>query len=169
MRVRGVGVALCLLVVGALALSACATTNKANSGTAGQGAGTAAGPIPGSQEDLVVNVGDRVFFDYNEYALKDEGRATLQRQAAWMKKYPQVAVQVEGHCDERGTREYNLALGSRRATAAKDYLVSLGVDAARISTISYGKERPVCVESAESCYSINRRAVTVVSKTGAGT
>ena len=168
MKARGVGVAFSLLLVGALALSACATTNKASSGSSGQGTGTASGPIPGSQEDLVVNVGDRVFFDYNEYALKDEGRATLQRQAAWLKKYPGAVVQVEGHCDERGTREYNLALGSRRATAAKDYLVSLGIDASRITTISYGKEKPVCVESAESCYSINRRAVTVVTKTGAG-
>jgi len=167
MRVRGVGVAFCLLVVGALALSACASTNKTGSGTAGQGTGTSAGPIPGSQEDLVVNVGDRVFFDYDQYALKDEGRGTLQRQAAWMKKYPKVAVQVEGHCDERGTREYNLALGSRRATAAKDYLVSLGVDASRIKTISYGKEKPVCVESTESCWAQNRRAVTVIMS-GAG-
>ena len=168
MRVKGVGVALCLLLAGALALSACASTNKAGAGSATQGTGTGAGPVPGSQEDLVVNVGDRVFFDYDQYALKDEGRATLQRQAAWMKQHMQVIVQIEGHCDERGTREYNLALGSRRATAAKDYLVSLGVDASRLSTISYGKERPVCVESAESCYSINRRAVTVVTKTGAG-
>jgi len=168
MRVRGVAVAFTLLLAAALALSACGTTGKTSSGTAGAGTGTASGPIPGSQEDLVVNVGDRVFFDYNEYALKDEGRATLQRQAAWLKKYPSVSVQIEGHCDERGTREYNLALGSRRATAAKDYLVSLGVDAGRLTTISYGKEKPVCVESAESCYSINRRAVTVVTKTGAG-
>jgi len=105
----------------------------------------------------------------DRYDLKDEGRATIQRQAAWMKMHPEVAVSVEGHCDERGTREYNLALGSRRATASKDYLVSLGVDAARVSTISYGKERPVCVESAESCWSINRRAVTVVTKGAAGT
>ena len=162
---RGIGFKICLVLVGALVLTACATTKKESTSTTSQ----TAGPVPGSQEDLVVNVGDRVFFDYDRYDLKDEGRATLQRQAAWMKMHPEVAVSVEGHCDERGTREYNLALGSRRATASKDYLVSLGVDAARVSTISYGKERPVCVESAESCWSINRRAVTVVTKGAAGT
>ncbi len=169
MRFRGAAVSLCLVFAGALMLSACASTGKTGSGgAAGQGTGAAGGPVPGSQEDLVVNVGDRVFFDYDQYSLKDEGRATLQRQAAWLKQHPQVTIQIEGHCDERGTREYNLALGSRRANSARDYLVSLGVAEARISTISYGKERPVCVESAESCYSINRRAVTVVTKPGAG-
>jgi peptidoglycan-associated lipoprotein len=161
---RGIAYKICLVIAGALILTACATTKKESTSTATGGAG----PVPGSQEDLVVNVGDRVFFDYDRYDLKDEGRATLQRQAAWMKMHPDVTVTVEGHCDERGTREYNLALGSRRATASKDYLVSLGVDSARVSTISYGKERPVCVESAESCWSINRRAVTVVTK-AAGT
>jgi len=169
MRFRGAAVSLFLVLVGALLLTACASTGKTgNGGTATLGTGAGKGPIPGSEEDLVVNVGDRVFFDYNEYTLKDEGRTTLQRQAAWMKQHPEVVVQIEGHCDERGTREYNLALGSRRANATKDYLVSLGVPESRISTISYGKERPVCVESAESCYSINRRAVTVVAKPGAG-
>jgi len=164
MRYRGLGLTLCLVFAGALALSACASTQKTSGGSTTKGASQ--GPVPGSQEDLVVNVGDRVFFDYDRYDLKDEGRQTLQRQAAWMKMHPDVNVTVEGHCDERGTREYNLALGSRRATSAKDYLVSLGVDAARVSTISYGKERPVCVESTESCWSINRRAVTVVTAPG---
>jgi len=162
MRVRGVAVAFSLLLAGALALSACATTNKTSSGSAGQGTGSAGGPIPGSQEDLVVNVGDRVFFDYNEYALKDEGRATLQRQAAWMKKYPSVVVQVEGHCDERGTREYNLALGERRANSVKNYLVALGVDANRLQTISYGKERPAVEGHDDASFAQNRRGVTVL-------
>jgi peptidoglycan-associated lipoprotein len=164
MNYRGIGYKLCLVLAGALILTACATTKKENTSTTTQT--QPAGPVPGSQEDLVVNVGDRVFFDYDRYDIKDEGKQTLQRQAAWLKMHPEVTVTVEGHCDERGTREYNLALGARRATSAKDYLVSLGVDASRISTISYGKERPVCVESAESCWALNRRAVTVVTKPG---
>ncbi|MGB5948290.1 MAG: peptidoglycan-associated lipoprotein Pal [Parvibaculum sp.] len=122
---------------------------------------------PGTQQDLVTNVGDRVFFDLDKSVLKDEGKATLQRQAAWMKLYPNLTFTLEGHADERGTREYNLALGARRANAAKDYLVSLGVDSARVKTISYGKERPVCLESNEECWAQNRRAVTVVAE-GAG-
>lgn len=122
---------------------------------------------PGTQQDLVTNVGDRVFFDLDKSIVKEEGKATLQRQAAWMKLYPNLTFTLEGHADERGTREYNLALGARRANAAKDYLVSLGVDASRINTISYGKERPVCLESNEDCWGQNRRAVTVVAE-GAG-
>jgi peptidoglycan-associated lipoprotein len=119
--------------------------------------------IPGSAEDLRVNVGDTVHFDYNESAIKDEDRGTLQRQAAWLQRYPQIRVTVQGNCDERGTREYNLALGARRASAVKEYLVSLGVSSGRLDTISYGKERPVCTESDESCWAQNRRGVTVIS------
>lgn len=119
--------------------------------------------IPGSAEDLRVNVGDTVHFDYDRYELRDEDRNILQRQASWLQKYPQIRVTVEGHCDERGTREYNLALGARRANAAKEYLVSLGVSAGRVDTISYGKERPVCTQSSEDCYAQNRRAVTIVT------
>ena len=119
--------------------------------------------VPGSAEDLRVNVGDTVHFDYDQYAIKDEDRSTLQRQAAWLQKYPSVRVTVEGHCDERGTREYNLALGARRANAVKEYLVSLGVSTARVDTISYGKERPICTESDESCWAQNRRGVTTVT------
>ncbi len=122
---------------------------------------------PGSQQDLVTNVGDRVFFDLDKSIVKEEGKATLQRQAAWMKLYPNLTFTLEGHADERGTREYNLALGGRRANATKDFLVSLGVDASRLNTISYGKERPVCLESNEDCWGQNRRAVTVVAE-GAG-
>jgi peptidoglycan-associated lipoprotein len=122
---------------------------------------------PGSAEDLTANVGDRVFFDTDQSSLMDEGKATLARQAAWMAQYPTLTFTIEGHADERGTREYNLALGGRRATAAKDYLVSLGVDGSRLNTVSYGKERPVCLESSEDCWAQNRRAVTVIVN-GAG-
>ena len=119
--------------------------------------------IPGSAEDLRVNVGDTVHFEYDRYDVREEDRNTLQRQAQWLQKYPQVRVTVEGHCDERGTREYNLALGARRANAVKEYLVSLGVSSGRIQTISYGKERPICTESSEDCNAQNRRSVTVVT------
>jgi peptidoglycan-associated lipoprotein len=119
--------------------------------------------IPGSAEDLRVNVGDTVHFDYDRYQLRDEDRNLLQRQAGWLQKYPQVRVTVEGHCDERGTREYNLALGARRANAVKEYLVSLGVSSGRVDTISYGKERPVCTQSSEDCWAQNRRGVTTVT------
>jgi len=119
--------------------------------------------VPGSAEDLRVNVGDTVHFDYDAYSITDEGRSVLQRQAAWLAKYPSVRVTIEGNCDERGTREYNLALGARRANSVKEYLVSVGVSASRIDTISYGKERPVCTESDESCYAQNRRGVTTIT------
>jgi peptidoglycan-associated lipoprotein len=119
--------------------------------------------VPGSAEDLKVNVGDTIHFDYDKYAVKDEDRGTLQKQAAWLQKYPSVRVSIEGHCDERGTREYNLALGARRANAVKEYLVSLGVSAARVDTISYGKERPICMESEETCWAQNRRGVTTIT------
>ena len=119
--------------------------------------------VPGSAEDLRVNVGDTIHFDYDAYNITDEGRSVLQRQAAWLAKYPSVRVTIEGHCDERGTREYNLALGARRANAAKEYLVSVGVSAGRVDTISYGKERPICTESDEGCYAQNRRGVTTIT------
>jgi len=118
--------------------------------------------VPGSTKDFRVNVGDTIHFDYNQSAVRDEDRTILQHQAAWLNKYPAVRVNIEGHCDERGTRAYNLALGARRAEAVKEYLASLGVSTARMSTISYGKERPVCADSTESCWAQNRRAVTVI-------
>jgi len=124
------------------------------------------GIIPGSAEDFRVNVGDRVLFDYDKSDLTETDRATLQKQAAWLQRFPTVTLILEGHCDERGTREYNLALGARRAQAVKDYLASLGVSGARLDTISYGKERPVCVESSEACYAQNRRGVSTI-KSGA--
>jgi peptidoglycan-associated lipoprotein len=123
----------------------------------------ARGPLPGSAEDFRVNVGDTVHFAYDKYSVQDADKATLQKQATWLARYPQVRVSVEGHADERGTREYNLALGARRANAVKEYLVSLGVSTARVETISYGKERPICTESNESCWAQNRRGVTVVT------
>ncbi len=149
-------------------LSACETA-PSDSGAAG-GAGGAGGGMagregirPGTQDDLAANVGDRVFFGYNSSTLSAEGQKTLERQAAWLQQYPNASVTIEGHADERGTREYNLALGERRAAAAKKYLTGLGVNASRVSTISYGKERPAVVGDNESAWSQNRRAVTVVT------
>ncbi len=127
------------------------------------GATTEAGPVPGTQEDLVVNVGDRVFFAYDSYELSAEAQETLRRQAEWLQTYADVSVTVEGHCDERGTREYNLALGEQRATAAKNFMVALGVDPGRVTTISYGKERPAVLGSDESAWAQNRRGVTLVN------
>lgn len=121
------------------------------------------GVVPGTQQDLVVNVGDRVFFGYDQSDLSGEARSTLERQAAWMKQYPSVTVTIEGHADERGTREYNLALGERRAESVRSYLMSLGVESGRINTISYGKERPAVPESTPAAWSQNRRGVTVVN------
>ena len=117
---------------------------------------------PGSVGDFRQNVGDRVFFDTDRSNIRADQRATLERQSAWMGRFPQVQVMVEGHADERGTREYNLALGQRRANAARDVLVAGGVAPARISTISYGKDRPAALGSNEQAWSQNRRAVTVV-------
>ncbi|MBA2920815.1 peptidoglycan-associated lipoprotein Pal [Sphingomonas sp. MAH-20] len=120
------------------------------------------GPVPGSQAHFIANVAsDRVFFDTDEYNIDAADQATLQSQAAYLKQYPNVRVTIEGHADERGTREYNLALGERRANAAKNYLASLGIDPSRISTISYGKERPEALGSDEASWAKNRRAVTV--------
>jgi peptidoglycan-associated lipoprotein len=124
--------------------------------------------VPGSLQDFRVNVGDTVHFEYDKSDVTSDDRDILQRQAAWLQKYPQVRVTVEGHCDPRGTREYNLALGGRRANAVRDYLVSLGVPSSRVDTISYGKERPVCTESDESCWAQDRRGVTSITS-GAAT
>jgi peptidoglycan-associated lipoprotein len=110
-----------------------------------------------------VNVGDRVYFSEDKSTLSSEAQETLRRQAAWLKKYPEVTVQVEGHADERGTREYNIALSARRATAAREFLLAQGVSAKRISSIAYGKERPAAMCDAEQCWSQNRRAVTVIT------
>jgi peptidoglycan-associated lipoprotein len=156
------------LLAGVLLLAACAETPADTSKTAaGTGtappSGTQTAAQPGSREDFMQNVGDRVFFDFDKSDVKPEGRTALQRQADWLKKYPNVTVTVEGHCDERGTREYNLALGERRASAVKKLLVAQGVPANRVSTISYGKERPAVVGSNEAAWAQNRRGVTVVN------
>jgi peptidoglycan-associated lipoprotein len=124
------------------------------------------GAAPGSEQDLAQNVGDRVFFELDHSDLSQEARQTLDRQAAWLKRYPAVRVTLEGHCDERGTREYNMALGARRANAARAYLVALGIQTARIQTVSYGAERPAVLGTGESVWSQNRRAVTVVAQAG---
>lgn len=163
-------------VLAALALvAACESTPETSGGAKASGASSTAsssapagkvGVAPGSQEDLVVNVGDRVFFDFDKFDLKADARATLEKQAAWLKKYPSASVTLEGHCDERGTREYNLALGERRANSAKDYLVGLGVNPARVKTISYGKERPAALGHNEAAWAQNRRSVTVVTSAG---
>ena len=122
---------------------------------------------PGSVEDFNLNVGDRVFFDTDQTSLSSTAKATLQRQAAWLKTYPRIKVRIEGHADERGTREYNIALGARRASTTRAFLASLGVAASRMKVISFGKERPVATCDNISCWSQNRRAVTVVTS-GAG-
>ncbi len=118
------------------------------------------GPVPGSTQDFVINAGDRVYFDTNEYTVRADGRQTLDRQAQWLSRYNRVAVRVEGNCDERGTREYNFALGARRADAVKTYLVGRGVDPSRITTISYGKEKPLDGGTGEEAWSHNRNAHT---------
>jgi len=122
--------------------------------------------IPGSEQDLAQNVGDRVFFELDRSELSQEARQTLDRQAAWLKQYPAVRVTLEGHCDERGTREYNMALGARRANAARAYLVALGIQSGRIQTVSYGAERPAVLGTGEAVWTQNRRAVTVVAQAG---
>jgi len=118
---------------------------------------------PGSQEDLIVNVGDRVFFNYDSAELDTDAKELLQDQVAWLKQYSDVSVIIEGHCDERGTREYNLALGEKRAQSVKNYLINLGISADRVSTISYGKERPAVVGSSDGAWAQNRRSVTIVN------
>lgn len=164
MRLRTV-----LIICAAMfSLAACKTDEQATKGTAGTGGAaqtqaTGKEIRPGSQEDLVANVGDRIFFDFDKADLRSDARAQVEKWADWLKKFPQNAVTVEGHCDERGTREYNLALGERRAAAAKKYLVALGIAANRVGTISYGKERPAVVGSNEAAWAQNRRDVMVVT------
>jgi len=141
-------------------LAACATPPTAE--TSGSGAVTNAGPAPGSQEDLVKNVGDRVLFDLNKSTLRADAHATLDHQATWLAQYMQNNVQVAGNCDARGTEEYNIALGQRRANAARDYLVAKGVAGSRIATISYGKDRPTAMGDDEQAWAQNRNAITSV-------
>ncbi len=166
LRAAGLLVAL----AAALSLAACAKNTAAEdpgafgvgAGGAGRGAGHGAG-APGSPQDFATNVGDRVFFETDSTELTPTAQATLDRQAEWLNRYGRYAFAVEGHADERGTREYNFALGAQRAEAVKNYLASRGVAASRIRTTSFGKERPVAVCDDISCWSQNRRAVTVLS------
>ena len=149
------------LAVAAL-LAACGSDDKSGQTATGAG-GLGRGVVrPGSQEDLVANIGDRVFFETDSSSIRADQRPVLERQARWMGQHPQVQVMVEGHADERGTREYNLALGQRRANAARDVLVANGVSGARVSIISYGKDRPTALGSSEEAWAQNRRAVTAV-------
>ena len=143
------------------ALTAAACANKVNELAAGGVGGGAA--VPGSQQDFVVNVGDRVFFETDSTDLTTQARTTLDNQAQWLTRYNRYAFTIEGHADERGTREYNFALGARRAETVRNYLASRGIEPSRMRTISYGKERPVAVCDDISCWSQNRRAVTVLN------
>ncbi len=150
-----VGLRAFALVALVVAVAACARTP--GTGVDANGVAT-----PGSQQEFLVAIGDRVFFDTDSSVISPEGQATLDKQAMWLNRYPQYRVLIEGHADERGTREYNIALGARRAAAVVNYLESRGVSASRITSKSYGKERPVAVCNDISCWSQNRRAVTVL-------
>ena len=154
--VHGARVAAVLVV--ALMIAACANKPGDQPGLAGSAA-------PGSQQDFVVNVGDRVFFESDSTELTPQSRATLDKQAQWLQTYNRYAFTIEGHADERGTREYNIALGARRAQTVREYLASRGINPGRMRTVSYGKERPVAVCNDISCWSQNRRAVTVLGAT----
>jgi peptidoglycan-associated lipoprotein len=155
-------------------LAACSTTPKDTAESSGSGSSSTSSDVtsnesesqsiePGSQEDLIVNVGDRVFFNYDSSDLDSDAQELLQDQVVWLKQYSDVSVIIEGHCDERGTREYNLALGEKRAQSVKNYLISLGISSDRVSTISYGKERPAVIGSNDGAWSQNRRSVTIVN------
>ena len=161
-----------------LFVAACATKPKDSADSSGSGSSSSgsdvssegtitetvgSGIVSGSQEDLIVNVGDRVFFGYDSSDLDSDALELLQDQVAWLKENSDVTVTIEGHCDERGTREYNLALGEKRAQAVKNYLIGLGINPDRVSTISYGKERPAVVGSNDGAWAQNRRSVTLVN------
>ena len=150
------GLKLAAVVAIALSMGACAKQN------AGLDANASAA-TPGSQQDFVVNVGDRVFFESDQTDLSPQAIATLDKQIQWLQSYPRYTFTIEGHADERGTREYNIALGARRAQSVRAYMTSRGIDGSRMRTISYGKERPVAVCNDISCWSQNRRAVTVLN------
>ncbi len=160
-----------------LFVAACATKPKDDGDSSGSGSSSSgdsvsegtitetsgSGIVAGSQEDLIVNVGDRVFFGYDSSDLDSDALELLQDQVAWLKQNSGVSITIEGHCDERGTREYNLALGEKRAQAVKNYLIGLGINPDRVSTISYGKERPAVVGSNDGAWAQNRRSVTIVN------
>ena len=147
------------LVVLVVAVAACSRNGAGGTGVGNLGPG---GGAPGSQQEFLVSVGDRVFFETDSSNLTPTAMATLDKQAAWLNQYRNYRILIEGHADERGTREYNIALGARRGSIVVNYLVSKGVDQRRITTKSFGKERPVAICNDISCWSQNRRAVTVV-------
>ncbi len=149
------GLRIALVAMALVAVAACSSKDKPD--VANQGA------VPGSERDFIVNVGDRVQFIVDQTTLTPEAQNILRRQAQWLQQYGQVTVQIEGHADERGTREYNIALSARRAERVKNFLISQGIAASRVSTIAFGKERPVSLCDAESCWAKNRRAVTVIT------
>jgi len=153
-RFAGIAAAL----IAALAVSACAKDTKDEPMASAAGVAT-----PGSAQDFVVNVGDRVFFESDQTDLTPQAIATLEKQVQWLQTYPRYTFTIEGHADERGTREYNIALGARRAQSVRTFMASRGIDPSRMRTISYGKERPVAVCNDISCWSQNRRAVTVLN------
>lgn len=155
-----------IALVAGLALASCAKNKKLND-PSDLGLNTN-GATPGSPQDFTINVGDRIFFDTDSSSIRADAAQTLAKQAQWLGKYPNYAITVEGHSDERGTREYNLALGARRAEATRDYLAAQGVPSNRMKTISYGKEKPVATCDEDSCWSQNRRGVTVLRGGPAG-
>lgn len=167
------GLTIVLALAAALSLSACTkktgtsllndanNPNGLNGGIAENG-----GLIPGSQAELAATAGDKVYFAQDESGLSAEAQNTLMQQAKWLSKYPDATVQIEGHADERGTREYNISLSARRATSVRNFLITQGISATRLSTIAYGKERPAAACDSEECWSQNRRAVTVVTSDG---
>ena len=159
---------LLLLVVTGLFLASCAATNTQQGGdvdaaSSSTSSGSDSSITAGTQEDLIVNVGDRIFFEFDSSELTVDAQATLDAQAAWLMQYPDTNITIEGHADERGTREYNLALGDKRAFAVYTYLAQAGVDTNRMEYISWGKERPEVIGSEETAYSQNRRSVTIVT------
>jgi len=155
-------------LVAMLAVAGCASKNNVpnNAAELGLGGGAGGAGAPGSQQEFTVSIGDRIFFDTDSSSIRADAQQTLSRQAQWLQRYSNYSITIEGHADERGTREYNLALSARRAAATRDFLVARGVPAGRIRTISYGKERPVAVCDNISCWSQNRRAVTVLGGAG---
>ncbi len=170
---------LAALVLVGFVVAGCGTTPDESASTSGTGssggesssAGSSitsqnlgSGIRPGSSEDLAVNVGDRVLFGFDRFDLTPEARDTLEKQSVWLRNYPNVVATIAGHADERGTREYNLALGERRANAVKNYLLALGIEPNRVKTISYGKERPVDPRSDADAWAKNRRGVTTVGQ-----
>ena len=169
---------LALIFAATASMAACASKPKPQPGPAGPGP-TTQGPespvipgppgevgqaaVPGSEQDFVINVGDRVYFDFDSYEVRADAGPVLDAQAGWLNRYPAVRVRIEGNADERGTREYNLALGARRANSVRDYLVSRGISASRINTISYGKEQPIDAGASEEAYQRNRNARTAIT------